>query len=178
MRKLKILATVLLLTILTSLLSGCVARLPIPEIKEGRFNVLVTYEINGEVDSFSGVYVCRYDGIDVTFVGASIVWEEYLENEEEIDIPIQTNKDGVVYINLGLSARYFMSEPDADYYNEPSPNLYMIFNDSASYDMEITSEEDLIASYGVKIISYDYASPIENTYKNKLKFGRFTPTIN
>ena len=50
--------------VLIIMLSGCGSRVARPEIKEGRFNVTVTYEHNGEIKEASGVYVCEYDGVN------------------------------------------------------------------------------------------------------------------
>ena len=169
---------ILIVTVLVTFLTGCSAKLPMPEVKEGRFNFSVTYEVSGEQKTYSGVYVCKYQGVVVTLVGGHIEWEDYVENENDVDIPIHTNDDGVIYINLGFFPEYFMSDPYADTYNKPSPNLYMVYNDSEPDSLNITSDEEVIANYGVKIISYEYADPIENNYEEKLGFGRFEPSIN
>ena len=126
MKKFKNLLSVFLITILISLLSGCVATVSVPEIKEGRFDFSVTYSVNGELNTYKGVYVCEYDGVLITCVGASIEWKGYIENAGDIDIPVHTNKDGVVYINLGFYAEYFMDDPSAIYYNVPSPRLAIV----------------------------------------------------
>ena len=89
-----------------------------------------------------------------------------------------TNKDGVVYINLGFYAEYFMDDPSAIYYNTPSPSLYLIYHSSTPDSLEITSEKEVIDNCGVKIISYNYAEPIKNTFNEQLSFGRFEPSIN
>ena len=178
MKKIKLFICVLLVTILSSLFSGCATIMPIPEIKEGRFDFSVTCEINGEEKTFSGVYVCEYDGVETTFLGSTLEWTGYIENEEEIDVPIQTNEEGVVFINFGFFPEYFMGDPTADYYEAPSPNLFMIYNDSTEDMLHITSEEEDILKYGVKLVSYEYDAPIENSFKEELVFSRFVPSIN
>lgn len=178
MKRLKIVAALLLLVAVSALFSGCAAKLGIPEVKEGRFAFSVTYEINGETLTYSGVYVCRYDGVLITLVGSSIEWESYIENEEAEDVAVQTNGDGTVYINFGFFPEYFMGDPDAAYYDPPSPNLYMIYHSDDPEDLDITSDEDEIATYGVRLIGYEYAEPIENTFREKFTFGRFEPSIN
>ena len=174
----KIIAVIFLMIISTAFLSGCVAKVPIPQIKDGRFNFSVTYEVNGEEKTYSGVYVCKFDGVYITLVGSGIEWEGYIENEEEIDLPIHTNSDGVIYLNFGFFPEYFMSAPDAEYYGVPEPSLYMIYHDSDPDEFEITGEQDVIEGYGVRIISYEYADPIENVYEEQLSFGDFEPSIN
>ena len=178
MKKHKLLAVVTLITMLTPLFSSCAVKIGVPEVKEGRFDFSVTYEVNGEEKTYTGVYVCAYDGVLTTFLGSSLEWTGYIENEEEIDVPIQTNEDGVIYINFGFFPEYFMGEPYSGDYEAPKPNLYMIYHSDDPEELEITSEEEIIAGYGVKIIDYEYAKPIENTFEESFVFSRFEPSIN
>jgi hypothetical protein len=175
MKSLRIVAISILLITVAVLLCGCVAKVPVPEVKEGRFDFSVTYEIDGEVKTYSGVYVCEYDGALTTFLGSSIKWKGYVENDET-DVAIQTKEDGVVYINFGFFPEYFMG--DTCYDQTPAPSLFMIYNDSEPDSLNITGEEDVIAGYGVKLISYEYAAPIENSFEEKLTFSSFEPSIN
>lgn len=177
MKRLKIIAIVFSMILATTLFSGCMAKLPIPSVKEGRFDFSVTYEIDGEVKTYSGVYVCKFDGVLTTFLGSGLEWKGYIENAE-IDVPIQNNEDGVVYINFGFFPEYFMGDPSTVYYEQPQPNLFMIYHDSNPDMLHITGEEEIIESYGVRLIGYEYADPIENTFKEKLSFSRFEPSIN
>ena len=178
MKKTKLLVVLTLTTMFTMFFSGCVVKVGVPKVKEGRFDFSITYEVNGEQKTHTGVYICEYDGVETTFLGSSLEWKSYIENEEEIDVPIQTNEDGIVYINFGFFPEYFMGDPSASYYESPSPNLFMIYNDSTEDVLHITSEEEDILKYGVKIISYEYADPIENTFEEELTFSHFVPSIN
>ena len=72
MKKIKLFICVVLVTMFTSLFSGCATILPIPEIKEGRFDFSVTCEINGEQKIFSGVYVCKYEGVTISLTRSTI----------------------------------------------------------------------------------------------------------
>ena len=180
MKKIKLFICVVLVTMFTSLFSGCAAVVLLPKVKEGRFNFSVTCEINGEEKTYSGVYVCKYDGAYKTFVGEGINWNGYIENSEENGvIPIQTNDDGVIYIDLCFVPEYFMDDPDAILFDVPTPSLYIIYH---SDDPEVSSYETdaeiIAATYGVKLISYKYADPIENTFKERVTFVDFEPTIN
>ena len=180
MKKMKFFVCVVLVTMFTMLFSGCLARVSIPEVKEGRFEFSVTCKINGEEKTFSGVYVCKYEGAYKTLVGEGIDWEGYIENSDDNGIiPIQTNKDGVIYIDLYFVPEYFMDDPDAICYDVPAPALVMVYHsddpDVSSYE---TDAEILATNYGVKIISYKYADPIKNTFKEQFTFVDFVPTIN
>ena len=58
MRKLKIFILTCLVMLSTLFFSSCtIAKMPVPSVKEGRFNFSFTYEINGEEKNYSGVYV-------------------------------------------------------------------------------------------------------------------------
>ena len=180
MKKIKLFMCVVLVTMFTSLLSGCAAVVLLPNVKEGRFNFSVTYEINGEEKTCSGVYVCKYDGAYKTLAGEGIDWKGYVENSEENGvIPIQTNDDGVIYIDLHFVPEYFMGDPDAILYDVPAPALYMVYHsDDPEVSSYETDQEILATNYGVRIISYDYADPIENTFEEKFTIVDFEPTIN
>ena len=178
MKTIKKIALILLLISALTALSGCVVTMPMPEIEEGRFDFSFTYEINGELKTYHGVYVCKFDGVQTTMLASSLDWDEYVENEKEIDIPIQTNEEGVVYINGGFVPEYFMGDPYLTEYDAPTPNLYMIYHGSTSEDLNITSDEEIIAELGVKLIGWEYADPIENSFKEKTTLSHFEPTIN
>lgn len=173
----KKLLVILVLALVVSMFTAC-NKAPDPTVKEGCFDFSVTYEVNGEQKTYTGVYVCKYDGVLTTFLSSGLEWTDYIENEEERDVPIETNEDGVIYINFGFFPEYFLNDPVAIYYEEPSSNLFMIYNDSNDEMTHITSEEEDILQYGVKIISYEYAEPIENTFEEKLTVSRFEPSIN
>ena len=179
MKKRKLLAAVVLTTMITSLFSGCAVKIGVPEVKEARFDFSVTYEVEGEQKTYTGVYVCEYDGVETTFLGSSLEWKGHIENKEEFwDMPIQTNEDGIVYLNFGFYPEYFMNDPNEAYYETPAPSLYMVYNDSNEDMSHVTGEEEDILQYGVRLISHEYAAPIENTFKEKLTFSRFVPSIN
>ena len=180
MKRIRIFACVIFVVILTAVLSMFITKMPIPEIKEGRFDFTVTYEINGEEKTYSGVYVCKYEGAYKTLAGEGVDWEGYIENNDNNGvIPIQTNEDGVIFIDLYFVPEYFMGDPDAICYDVPAPVLYIVYHsdnpDESTYEND---PEILEANYGVKLISYKYADPIENTFEEKLTFARFEPTIN
>ena len=180
MKKIKLFICIVLVTTFTSLLSSCAAVVLLPKVKEGRFNFSVTYEINGEEKTYSGVYVCKYDGAYKTLVGEGIDWKGYVENgEENCVIPIQTNEDGIIYIDLYFVPEYFMGDPDAILFEVPAPALYMIYHDDDTDSERYETDQAILeTNYGVKLISYKYADPIENAFEEKLIFVDFEPTIN
>jgi hypothetical protein len=53
----KIITSVILLLAISVTMTSCGLDVLRPEIKEGRFNISVTYEYNGETKTASGVYI-------------------------------------------------------------------------------------------------------------------------
>ena len=83
MKKHKFMALILLLVMSISLFSGCATKLPVPQVKEGRFDFSITYEVEGEVKTYTGVYVCEYEGVHKFLGGYSRAWSGYIENSDD-----------------------------------------------------------------------------------------------
>ena len=177
MKKLKIMFMALFMAF-TLLLSGCVVNVAVPTVKEGRFDFSITYEVRGEEKTYEGTYICKLDDVYVSCIGKGRNWTGYMEDGSEMEIIIDTNEYGEVYIWPGFYPEYFMSDPDYVWDSVPAPTLYMLYNDDTPDDMFVDEESDFLEIYGVRIISYQYAAPIENEYKEKWTFGRFELRIN
>ena len=148
---------------------------PEPTVKEGRFDFSVTYEQGGEVKTISSVYVCKFKEAGLWLDGSYVEWESYIEDSEIATLPpeynenliiLETNEDGTIYLDLGLRSGYFMAEPgwkDVDI----EPYIYISFNDEVVEEKGTygTADVEVLESYGVKLISYEYAAPIENIYE-------------
>ena len=65
----KLLSALLLAGMFLCMLTGCGSTVPRPEVKEGEFDVTITYEVNGEVKTLDLVYVCEYDRVAWTLEG-------------------------------------------------------------------------------------------------------------
>lgn len=156
------LCILILTATLIATLAGCGASVPLPEIKEGRFDISVSYEHNGEIKTLSGVYVCEYDGVVWWTVNSDpyVNWKTRLEGElnaESISV-CRTDDGGEIIITLLLYPEYFMGDPErADF--EPMAKAELFYED------EQISDPELIAEYGVKVLELTYDNPIENSYK-------------
>ena len=160
MKKIFIVIIALLLSIG---ITGCGANVPRPEVKEGRFNITVNYEHNGENKTVSGVYVCEYDGVIWYNVNGDpfVSWKEKFEGDIQDGgiIPIcNTDDGGEIFISLLMYPEYFMGDPE---HAESTP----IVRAEIFYDDRQIDDADVIAEYGVKLIDCKYDKPIENTYK-------------
>ena len=94
----KLLCALLLVLMLTVSFTSCGLIVERPEVKEEEFNFSVTYEINGETKTVSGVYVCEYDGIDRVLDGVNHrEWKGYIKDGTiEEQIKLATAEDGGV----------------------------------------------------------------------------------
>ena len=158
----RFLSIVLLTFISVTFLAGCAPDVSRPEVREGRFNISVTYEQDGEVKEVSAVYVCEYKGIAWTLEAQPYVnWKESFEGDIKDGgvIPIcNTDDGGEIFISLLLYPEYFMGDPN---YAEYTP----LVRAKLFYDDEQIDDADVIAEYGVKLIDYKCDDPIENSYK-------------
>ena len=146
-------------------LTSCGLTMPRPEVKEGQFDVSVTYEVDGKTKTLDLVYVCDYDGVKMSPEGTRYrAWNGHFEGYEDGDvIEVSKTDDGSrIVLSFLIYAEYFMGEPDCvDFYPEVSiERIY--FEDGIEmidYDQELIAED-----YGVRIISIDYDEPIKNSF--------------
>ena len=168
--------------IISFILTGC-SKTPVPTVKEGRFNFSVTYEVDGVQETVSSVFVCKYVKVVKTLEGGYREWDSYIEDsalsarleKTRGYLLLKTINDGEIFLNLDLSAEYFMADPDFIDLNENtdepsktiSPYVFIEYTSAKyeeiaeSYSRDVT----VLENYGVKIISFEYDPPIENTYK-------------
>ena len=154
-----------------------------PSVKEGKFHFSVTYEIDEKQETVSGVYVCEFVKVVKALDGSYIEWNSYVEegglrNQLEANrgyLLLKTCDDGVIYLDLNLSAKYFMADPNYGNANantdEPivniSPYVFIEYSDVKGEELGVWWSEDkaVLETYGVKLIGYEYDSPIQNSYK-------------
>ena len=146
-------------------LTSCGLTMPRPEVKEGQFDVSVTYEVGGETKTLDLVYVCKYDGVKMTPEGTRYrAWNGYFEGYADGDvIEVSKNDDGSrIVLSFLIYAEYFMGEPEStDFYPEArTERIY--FEDGIEmidYDEELITED-----YGMRILGINYDEPIKNTF--------------
>ena len=161
----KFLCVALTVLMLSALLAGCGLEVPRPEIKEGEFAFTVTYEYLGEMKTVSGVYVCEFNGTDWALDGGSHRdWKGYIRDGGEDSIVIGIAEDGgKIELSYMLYPEYFMGDPETGGKEIPAPMITVMIVDGEG--MIIYNEADIIEErYGARIVSYEYAEPIENTF--------------
>ena len=168
MRFRRVLCVIVLLLMTVLLLSGCDNGVPKPAVKEGRFNFSVTYEVDGKTQTVSGVYVCKFVRAEANLTGHNRIWNSYIENsniKDENRYEILTNDDGIIYLDLGLYDTYFMSDPFYDG-GEPEAYAFIVYHDECAEEKGyFSTEPEVLESYGVRVISFEYDNPIENHYE-------------
>ena len=162
----RIIGALLLAAMLSVMLAGCGLEVLRPEVKEGKFDVSVTYEVGGEAKTLALVYVCEYDGVKMTLEGTRYrAWNGHFEGYEDgevIDI-FEADDGSRIVLSFLIYAEHFMGEPDyVDFYPEAKTER-IYFEDGTEmidYDEELITED-----YGVRIIGIDYDEPIKNTFE-------------
>ena len=151
--------------------TGVFTRVPRPEIKEGEFDFALTYELDGETKKIEGTYVCKFEGTSRAIDGVGRHWEGYIkDHSDSTDYEIKTTDEGVIKVDLDICADFFMSDPN--YQNmknsddpKPEPYVYITSGDDSIEDPANEVSFSLYEGDDVKIISFEYDQPIENTYK-------------
>lgn len=151
--------------------TGAFITLPKPEIKEGEFDFALTYEVDGEIKKIEGTYVCEFDGISRALDGVARKWLGHIKDHDYFtDYKIKATDEGIIMVNLDISSEFFMSDPfykATENTDDPKPEPYLYVT-SGDPTIEDPANEISYSDYegdDVKIISFEYDSPIENIYK-------------
>ena len=164
----RIISILLLTAALVSMLAGCGLALPAPEIKNGEFDVTVTYEVNGEVKTLDLVYVCKYGGVGYTLEGEVYrSWSGHFKGYDEGDVidVIDTEDGGKVYLCFHIYAEYFMGEPDYIDNFAPWVAVERLYYDENGDEMIDYDQDEIAENYGVRVIGIEYDEPIQNIFK-------------
>lgn len=166
MKKIRALASAVLITVIVFLFSSCSLNVAEPSVKEGRFNYTITYEVDGELETFSGVFVCKYAGIGHSLEGSYREWDSYFEEGQEKK-KIKETEDGDIYIDLRFVPSYFMSDPSFEDQVVCGAEFYIEYNEqhNEEFGLFYSYEIEVVESYGVKLISSEIDPPIANEYK-------------
>ena len=137
-----------------------------PTVTEQDFDFSITYKLDGETKTLSGVYRCRFtgfgkDGIDPLcryYKGEYIVDENTSPSRL---FTIANEGDYELYIVALFNDSYLMGDVENDSYEacHEAPSLYAEDKECNQYD-----ETNLPDVFDAEIISWDYPKPIENTF--------------
>lgn len=134
-----------------------------PTVTKGEFPFSITYELDGERVTIEDVYKVHYVRNDGYADTKSRVYAGELKSSGEDDTLYTLKKDENTRVELWTHfyADYLMGDTEYDYFDdEPfEPRIYY-------YDAQETEyyDEETLAAQGVKLISFEYPTPIENSF--------------
>ena len=181
----KKLFSVIIVFIMIFCLSGCEKGYePAPQITEGEFPFVLEYEINGERHIIEDTVVCKFDGYDLSnptpFIDYERSWYAELkskddqkrsileleENTESLLVKGRINTEARIRLFYG-SGGYYLGDPK---YADRIPSINYVEKYKTSEKVthnEVTplTNEQLEEYFGIKIIRFEFSSPIENKFE-------------
>ena len=155
-----ILAAAILATVVYSVVSSIAFK---PTVTVGEFPFSITYELDGERVTIEDVYKVHYVRNDGYADTKSRVYAGKLKSSGEDDTLYTLKKDENTRVELWTHfyADYLMGDTEYDYFdNEPfEPRIYYYDSEETEYH-----DEETLAAQGVKLISFEYPTPIENSF--------------
>ena len=155
-----ILVAAILVTAAYSVISSIAKK---PTVTEGRFPFSITYECNGETVTIKDVYTARYIGNDGYADTKTRMYVGQAGDKEDGGVVYTLQKDADTRIELltNFYADYLMGDPQYDYFDEEAfkPEIYYYDAEEQEY-----SDEETLSAHGVKLVSFEYPTPIENSF--------------
>lgn len=133
-----------------------------PTVTEGEFPFSITYELDGERVTIEDVYKVRYVGNDGYADTKSRVYVGELLSSGEDNTLYTLKKDANTRVELWTHfyADYLMGDPEYVYFDDETfePKIYYYDANETEYH-----DEETLLAQGVKLISFEYPTPIENS---------------
>ena len=155
-----VLAVAILAIVVYSVVSSVAFK---PTVTEGAFPFSITYELDGEKVTINDVYKAHYVGNDgyADTKGRVYVGGIVGLGEENTIYTLKSDQNTRVELWTHFYADYLMGDPDGDYFDdEPfEPRIYYYDANETEYH-----DKETLAAQGVKLISFEYPTPIENAF--------------
>lgn len=163
-KKLFLPAIILFVAILAIVVYSVVSSLAFkPTVTEGEFPFSITYELDGETVTIDEVYKARYVRNDGYADTKSRVYVGEIGNLGEGNTVYTLKKDENTRVELWtkLYPDYLMGDTKYDYFDDEAfePQIYYYDAQEQEY-----SDEETLSAQGVKLVSFDYPTPIENSF--------------
>ena len=155
-----ILAVAILATVVYSIISSIAFK---PTVTEGEFPFSITYELDGERVTIEDVYKVHYVRNDGYADTKSRVYAGELKSSGE-DNTLYTLKKGEntrVELWPRFYADYLMGDTEYDYFDDEPFEPIIYYYDAQETEYQ---DEETLAAQGVKLISFEYPTPIENSF--------------
>lgn len=147
-----------------------------PEIQHGEFPFTLEYELDGEMVKIEDTIVCEYDGV-VRNGTPKRNWKSSLKNGQEFITLLNCeslnikNKDGEkiieLYFYFGTGAYYMGDKYNSFCRVEQSMDYicYIYQNKNKEVRHDSLSADEAYEKFGIRLISWECAPPIENSFK-------------
>jgi hypothetical protein len=163
-KKLFLSAIILVVAILAIVVYSVVSSIALkPTITEGEFPFSITYELDGKTVTIDEIYKARYVRNDGYADTKGRVYVGEIGNLGERNTVYTLKKDENTRVELWTHfyPDYLMGDSEYDYFDYEAfePRIYY-------YDAEETEhhDEETLLAQGVKLISFEYPTPIENSF--------------
>ena len=125
-----------------------------PTVTEAEFPFQITYELDGETVTIDDIYQVNYSPSDRVYTGKLLS-----SGEDDTNIILKQDETTRIELSTYLYADYLMGDPEYDYFEDTAfePVLYYYDENEAEY-----YDEETLAEQGVRLISFQYPTPIEN----------------
>ena len=137
-----------------------------PTIPQHDFPFSITYELDGKIETFEGIYSVSYVG-NGGYIDATIRRYEgtFISNREDANtgLILRDNKDGTIYLHTRLYPDYLMGDPEYDTYFNTYP--YAPVLTYTNFELGDFEDEQTLLEHGARLISWEYPEPIVNSFK-------------
>jgi len=128
----------------------------------------VVYEVNGEEYTIKDTVICEYAGSRWNEGDGKKhrIWDRRFESGEYC-VLYTVSEDVLIVLGLGRTTQYLMGDPeDNPLISDAYPQVLEYFESGTTSftSLSFPSEEEVFEKYGVRIISFEIAPPIENTF--------------
>lgn len=143
---------------------------PRPEIRYGEFPFRLEYEINGQRIVIEDTLICEYDGIGADEGrGKYRKWKQKLTSGNERITLLKVGDKKETYYHPG-SAKYYMGDFDSPIeYQHRFPDANIFEKEGGITSNRLIRADQLLEQYNIKLISWDYTEPINNSFSNSSK---------
>ena len=173
-----VLKALLIIIIVLCVLTMASCGIKVPAITEGEFPIYLEYEINGERYIIDDIVVCSYNGIDTTGFIPIRSYSVSLKNESNKTLMVfednteskltkgRINEEASIRLHIG-NGGYYLGDPD-----DKDHTPYISYDERYKTEPKVThndvtklTNEQLEEIFGIKIIRFEFSSPIENAFE-------------
>lgn len=136
-----------------------------PTITHAEFPSTLVYELNGEEITLTDTIICEYDGIkyDDSSMSYRRQWTEDFRSGDNSFTLAEYDDGSRIVFHYRNVAKHLMGETDySEYYLRLDSGVFRV-SSSGRWGGAI-DEEKLYNDHGIRIISFEYGPPIENTF--------------